>query len=156
MIELTKSSIKCWQRCSYNLKIEVGPNLYVYVFGMSFYMIISGTNKSVKYFLLCFNLLFINLMPSNRRNSCVCVYVCVRVRVCVCVCLWHCQRHTHTFRQKSGSRRRPTDPSVDAGVVIPDSDSFIWLDVALMAYVTPGPNFVKTLAAHAFSLKMCE
>ena len=25
MIELTKSSIKCWQRYSYNTKIEVGP-----------------------------------------------------------------------------------------------------------------------------------
>ena len=26
MIELTKSSLKCWQRYSYNGKIEVGPN----------------------------------------------------------------------------------------------------------------------------------
>ena len=25
MIELTKSSIKCWQKYSYNGKIEVGP-----------------------------------------------------------------------------------------------------------------------------------
>ena len=26
MIELTKSSIRCWQKYSYNGKIEVGPN----------------------------------------------------------------------------------------------------------------------------------
>ena len=34
--------------------------------------------------------------------------------------------------------------------------AFICSGVALVTYITPGPNFLKTLTAHAFLLKLCE